>query len=139
MVPATDIRSRHITINSVTLVGRVGQEPEARDTPSGTTITRLSVATDRPKRDKGGKTFKENGYTAKETSWHNVTCFNGLGKNVAKFCGKGMMVAVQGRIHYSQYEKDGEARYGVEIIAESVDFLSGGNGNASDGEAPAID
>ena len=126
-----------MTINSVTLVGRVGQEPEIRDTSGGTTITRLSVATDRPKRDNDGKTFKENGYTAKETSWHNVTCFNGLGKNVAKYCGKGMMVAVQGRIHYSQYEKDGETRYGVEIIAESVDFLSGGNGNVSNARSTA--
>ena len=49
------------------------------------------------------------------------------------------MVAIQGRIQYSKYEKDGETLYGVEIIAESVDFLSGGNGNASNGEAPAID
>ena len=57
-----------MTINSVTLVGRVGQNPEARDTSGGTTITRISVATDRPKRDSDGKTFKENGYTAKETS-----------------------------------------------------------------------
>ena len=51
------------------------------------------------------------------------------------------MVAVQGRIHYSQYEKDGETRYGTEIIAEDVTFLPGGKSpsESSAEEAPPID
>ena len=113
--------------NTVLLVGNLGADPETRSTRSDTTITSLSLGTSRPKRDSEGKTFKDaSGYTAKETEWHRVTCFNGLGKTVAQFATKGMLVAVRGRIHYSQYEKEGVTRYATEIIAEDVQFLSRG-------------
>ncbi len=65
--------------NLVILVGRIARDPEARTTQGGTNITSISVVTDRPAR-KDGKTFKdENGYTVKDSEFHRVTCFNGLG------------------------------------------------------------
>src|SRR3546814_21118565 len=77
------------------------------------------VVTDRPAR-KDGKTYKdENGYTAKDSEFHRITCFNGLGQNVAKYCTKGQLVTVEGRIHYTQWEdQSGATRYGCEIIAD---------------------
>ena len=72
--------------NLVILVGRIARDPETRTTQGGTNITSISVVTDRPAR-KDGKTYKdENGYTAKDSEFHRVTCFNGLGENVAKYC-----------------------------------------------------
>ena len=130
--------------NLVILVGRIARDPETRTTGGGTGITSISVATDRPAR-KEGKTYKdENGYTAKESEFHRVTCFNGLSKTVGQYCTKGQLVAVQGRIHYTQWEdKDGVTRYGTEILADKVDFLSRGNGseeNSDDNrDAPEID
>ena len=108
--------------NLVILVGRIARDPETRTTQGGTNITSISVVTDRPAR-KDGKTYKdENGYTAKDSEFHRVTCFNGLGQNVAKYCTKGQLVTVEGRIHYTQWEdQDGAKRYGCEIIAETVD------------------
>tara|TARA_B100000949_G_scaffold23574_1_gene18045 strand:- start:230 stop:436 length:207 start_codon:yes stop_codon:yes gene_type:complete len=51
--------------------------------------------------------------------------------------------SVQGRIHYTQWEdKDGVTRYGTEILADKVDFLSRGNGSGEEGDntdAPEID
>ena len=128
--------------NLVILVGRIARDPETRTTTGGTSITSitsLSVVTDRPAR-KDGKTYKdENGYTAKESEFHRITCFNGLGQNVAKFCSKGQLVTVEGRIHYTQWEdQDGTKRYGCEIIADKVDFLTKGRGT-SDDSAPDID
>ena len=90
--------------NLVILVGRIARDPETRTTQGGTSITSISVVTDRPAR-KDGKTYKdENGYTAKDSEFHRVTCFNGLGQNVAKYCTKGQLVTVEGRIHYTQWE-----------------------------------
>ncbi len=68
-----------------------------------------------------------------------MTCFNGLSKTVGQYCSKGQMVSVQGRIHYTQWE-DGEGvkRYGCEILADKVDFLSRGNGGENR-DAPEID
>ena len=126
--------------NIVLLVGRVARDPETRSTQGGTDVTTLSVVTDRPARNKDGKTYKdERGYTVKDAEFHRVTAFNGLGKNVARFCTKGQLVSVKGRLHYSQWE-DGEGikRYGCEILADEVDFLTKGRDNANE-DAPPID
>ena len=115
-------------MNTVLLVGNLGADPETRNARGETTITTISVGTSRPKRDSEGKFLKDaaTGYTMKDTEWHRITCFNGLGKTIAQYATKGMLVSVRGRLHYSQYEKDGVTRYGTEIIAEDVQFLSRG-------------
>lgn len=125
--------------NLVILVGRIARDPESRTTGGGTTVTSISVVTDRPAR-KEGKTYKdENGYTVKDSEFHRVTCFNGLGQNVAKYCIKGQLVTVEGRIHYTSWDdKDGVKRYGCEIIADKVDFLSKGRSTSNE-DAPPID
>jgi single-strand DNA-binding protein len=125
--------------NLVILVGRIARDPETRTTTGGTDITSVSVVTDRPAR-KEGKTYKdENGFTAKDSEFHRVTCFNGLGANVAKYCTKGRLVTVEGRIHYTSWDdKDGVKRYGCEIIADKVDFLSKGRSSSNE-DAPPID
>jgi single-strand DNA-binding protein len=122
--------------NSVTLVGFVGTQPETRTGTTGSTVTTLSLATSRPLRDADGKVRKdEKGYRVEETEWHRITCFNGIGKAVAENIGKGAMVFVQGRIHYSRWtDSEGQQRYGCEIIAEQIDFLSRGKRDGSDDE-----
>ena len=126
--------------NIALIVGRLARDPETRDTSGGTTVTQISVVTDRPARDKDGKTYKDDkGYTAKDSEFHRVTCFNGLGKSVAQFCTKGQMVSVKGRIHYTQWDdKDGVKRYGCEILADEVNFLTKGRGTNNE-SAPDID
>ena len=112
--------------NIVLLVGNLGGDPELRSTNGGTDVTTFSLGTSRPRRDSEGKTYKdESGFTAKDTEWHRVTCFNGLGRVVAQHATKGMLVSVKGRIHNSKWtDKDGVDRYGYEIIADDVQFLA---------------
>ncbi len=111
--------------NIVLLVGNLGGDPELRSTSSGTDVATFNLGTSRPRRDAEGKTFKdESGFTVKDTEWHRVTCFNGLGRIVSQHAGKGMLVSVKGRIHNSKWtDKDGIDRYGYEIIADDVQFL----------------
>ena len=113
--------------NIVLIVGNVGQDPVARSTQSGASIISLSVATSRKFRNSAEELVEE-------TEWHRVTCFNGLGKNVASYVRKGMKVAVEGRLHYTKWtDNAGVERYGVEIYADKVDFLT----KAPAAEAPA--
>ena len=120
--------------NIVLLVGNLGSVPELRSTNGGTDVASFSIGTSRVKRDSEGKTYKdESGFTAKDTEWHRITCFNGLGRIVASHATKGMLVSVKGRIHNSKWtDKDGVDRYGYEIIADDVllqrakDFISEG-------------
>ncbi|OYX16831.1 MAG: hypothetical protein B7Z07_01760 [Sphingomonadales bacterium 32-67-7] len=74
-----------------------------------------------------------------------MTCFNGVGKTVEQYVDKGMKVMVRGRIHYTRWtDSENIERYGVEIIADEVTFLtraksnenSGGGNEPEDDEIP---
>ena len=111
--------------NIVILAGNIGQSPEVRTTQGGTKITNFTLATSRPRLSEGRVQRDENGYRVMDTEWHRITCFNGLGKTVQQYCDTGMKVLVRGRIHYTKWtDQEGNDRYGSEIIAETVDFLS---------------
>jgi single-strand DNA-binding protein len=123
--------------NIVILAGNIGQKPEVRSTQSGTKITNFTLATSRPRLSEGRVLRDENGYRVMDTEWHRITCFNGLGKTVAEHCEKGMKVLVHGRIHYTKWtDAAGVDRYGCEIIAEKVDFLS--RPKSAEGENPEL-
>ena len=109
-------------MNVVTLTGRVAKAPQTRQ-GANSSVTTLIVATDRVKL-KDGKTYVDEatGYTAKDTEFHKVTCFNGLGKAAATR-EVGAVVAITGRLHYSSWDDNGTTRYGAEIIAENIDFF----------------
>ena len=111
--------------NIVILVGNLGADPQSRTTNSGVDVATFNLGTSRPKRDSEGKTYKdERGFTAKDTEWHRVICFNGLARVVAEHATKGMLVSVRGRLHYTRWtDREGVARYGCEVIADDVQFL----------------
>ena len=121
--------------NIVLLVGNLGGDPELRSTNGGTDVASLSLGTSRPKRDSEGKTYKdESGFTAKDTEWHRVTCFNGLARVVAQHATKGMLVSVRGRLHYTRWtDREGVARYGCEVITDDVQFLGRARQEAGEG------
>ena len=123
--------------NIVILAGNIGQIQETRTTQGGTKITHFTLATSRPRLVEGRVQRDENNYRVMDTEWHRITCFNGLGKTVAGYCEKGMKVMVHGRIHYTKWtDATGTDRYGCEIIAEKVDFLS--RAKASENEDPNL-
>ena len=123
--------------NIVILAGNIGQTPELRTTQGGTKITHFTLATSRPKIADGKVVRDDKGYRMMDTEWHRITCFNGLGRSVAEHCEKGMKVMVHGRIHYTKWtDATGTDRYGCEIIAEKVDFLS--RAKASENDDPNL-
>jgi len=103
-------------MNRAILCGRLGRDPESRDTRGGP-VVRLSVATS--ERRKQGDQWVEH------TEWHRVVCFGRTAENCARFLAKGREVLVEGRIQTSTFEKDGEKRYSTEIVAERDEFVGG--------------
>ncbi|MEA3390350.1 single-stranded DNA-binding protein [Sphingopyxis indica] len=113
--------------NIVILAGNIGAEPESRSTQGGTNITSFRLATSRPRYADGKALRDDQGRRLQDTEWHRITAFNGLGKTVQAHCTTGMKVLVRGRIHYTEWnDQQGVKRYGCEIIAETIDFLSRG-------------
>ena len=127
--------------NIVILVGNLGADPQSRTTNGGIDVTTFSIGTSRPKRDSEGKTYKDaSGFTAKDTEWHRVTCFNGLGRVIAQHAVKGMLVSVNGRLHNSKWtDSEGIERYGYEVIADDVQFLNRPRAADASGDQEQLD
>ena len=103
------------TLNNVVLVGRLTATPELRRTNSGSSVTSFTIALDNP-------TAKDQDKT---TSFIPVNCWNATAENVAKYCDKGDLIALEGRLNQRTYEdKDGNRRSVVEVIAQNIQFLT---------------
>ncbi len=81
------------TINRVELLGRVGSDPELRQTQGGTAVVQLRLATER-RRDNGND----------ETDWHTVVCWAKQAEAVAEYVRKGERVYVAGRLQAAELE-----------------------------------
>jgi single-strand DNA-binding protein len=100
--------------NSITIVGNVTRDPELRFTPSGQANTRIGVAVNRRWQDKASGEWQE------ATSFFDVVCWRELAENVSESLGRGARVVVTGRLEQRTYEREGEKRSVVEIIADEV-------------------
>lgn len=112
------------SLNICAISGNLTKDPELRATNSGVTIATLSVAVNDRE--------KVNGEWSDRPSYFDVTVFGTTAENCAKYLAKGSHVEVQGKLRQERWEKDGEKRYAVKIIADSVVFPpKSQSGNAS--------
>jgi single-strand DNA-binding protein len=112
--------------NRVTLIGNLGQDPETKTTESGKRVVHFTLATqDGYKNSEGQK--------VNETTWHNITAWNGLADVAGKYLKKGNQVAVEGRIVYKTYEdKKGVTKYTSEIVLSDLFLLRSGKDHGKD-------
>ena len=114
-------------MNRVILTGRLTRDPEARATSSAMEITRFSLAC------QGDFVDKKTGSRAVE--FVNCVAFGNLAGTISRFCKKGSLIGVTGRIRNSSYDaKDGSKRYTTDVVVEQMEFLGSKNASASDVE-----
>lgn len=98
------------TFQRVTIIGRVGQDPEIRYLPDGSPVASLSLATDEGYKDKSGEKIER-------TEWHRVAVFGPLAEVVQKYVTKGDPVLVEGKLRTRKWAaKDGTDRYTTEVV-----------------------
>lgn len=101
-------------MNRTILVGRLTADPELRTTPNGIATTRITIAVNRMPNANGERV----------ADFINVVVWRRQAENVAKFCTKGSLVGIDGRIQSRSYDaQDGTRRYVTEVIADNVTFL----------------
>jgi len=116
------------SLNKVTLIGNVGNEPEIRATGSGARVAKLSLATNRSFQDKSGQ-------QQERTEWHRLTVFGRLVDVIEQWVKKGDRLYVEGRLEYSQTQDDqGVTKYWTDIVMYEMIML--GSGGAGGGGAP---
>lgn len=110
------------SINRVTLLGRIGKEPEFRSFDNDRSVVQFSMATSENYKDKSGE-WQE------ITTWHNIVGWNNLSAKVKKITDsgtqiKGMQVLVEGKIKNRSYDdKDGNKKYITEVEATSINIF----------------
>lgn len=108
-------------MNNVCLVGRLTRDPELRTTSSGLSTTTFSLAVDSGRRDASGNN---------QADFINIVAWRNQAENLCKYCSKGSMISVQGRISTRSYDaQDGSKRYVTEVVANAITFLSSKNSN----------
>lgn len=101
------------SVNSVTLIGHLGADPELRYTPSGQAVTNLRLATNRNYKDDSGE-------WQSIPEWHGITVWGEQAERAADQLRKGRLVYVEGRLQPRSYEKDGVKHYTYDIQASRV-------------------
>lgn len=106
-----------MSINKAIISGNLTRDAELRSTASGTPVLSFSVAVnDRRKNNQTGE-------------WEDVpnfidcTLFGKYGQSIAQYMTKGAKVAVEGKLRWSQWERDGQKRSKVEVMAETVELM----------------
>lgn len=103
-------------MNRVTLIGRLGKDPELRYTPAGTPLAKFTLATSR-------KFIDREGQKQEKTEWHRIVVWRKLAEICGQYLFKGKQVMIEGRIEYGSYEKDGVKHYTTDIIAENMEMM----------------
>ena len=116
-------------VNKVTLIGRLGKDPEIRTLENGTNIAKLSLATDESYKDK-------NGEWQTITEWHNVIMWRDMAERAERMLKKGYLVYVEGKLTNRSWEdENGNKKYITEVRANTFRLLrSEMNGDKKNGQ-----
>ncbi|MBH75997.1 MAG: single-stranded DNA-binding protein [Flavobacteriales bacterium] len=108
------------SLNKVTLIGRLGQDPEIREVGMSK-VANFSVATDESYTDKSGNKVEK-------TEWHKIVMWNKPAETAERYLKKGSLVYIEGKLETRSWENDsGEKRYSTEIKSFSFQMLENRN------------
>lgn len=121
------------SLNKVTLIGRVGKDPEIRYAGNGKPIASFSLATSENWKDKQGQKHEK-------TEWHNITCFNeALCRVIEHYVKKGSQIYIEGKLVTEKYtDKSGVEKYATKIVLQNFDGKLVLLGGKSDNTQPDV-
>lgn len=109
-----------MSINRVSISGNLTRDAELRQTQGGMAILNIGVAVnDRRKNQQTGE-------------WEDVpnfvdcVMFGSRAEKLAQYLAKGTKVAIDGKLRYSSWEKDGARRSKLEVVVDDLEFMSRG-------------
>jgi len=108
-----------MSVNKVTLIGHLGQDPELRHTTDGTPVCNISLATSETWKDQSGS-------TQNRTEWHRIVFWRRLAEIASQYLKKGSHIYVEGKIQSREYEDPSSPdikRKAYEIIANELKML----------------
>ena len=117
------------SVNKVILVGHIGNKPEGRYTPSGTSTASFSLATN--------ESWIDNEKEKKErTEWHNIVAWNKLADFATEYLQKGQLIFIEGKLQTRTYkDKDDVQHWKTEIVANVITPLEWKTGEKKENDS----
>lgn len=106
-----------MSINRVNISGNLTRDPEMRHTASGMQVLSFGMAVNDRAKD-------ANGEWVDRPNFIDCTMFGARAEAVNRYISKGSKVAVEGKLRWSQWEKDGQKRSKIEVIVDEIEFMS---------------
>ena len=104
-----------MNLNKVILVGRLTQDPQLRNTPSGQAVCSFGLATNRIWTDRNTSEKK------KQAEFHNIVLWRRLAEIASQYLTKGSLVLIEGRLQTRNWEdQSGNRKYKTEIVGERM-------------------
>ena len=116
-----------MSINRVTISGNLTRDPELRATAGGTQVLSFGVAVNDRRRN------PQNGEWEDYPNFVDCTMFGTRAEAVSRYLSKGSKVAIEGKLRYSSWERDGQRRSKLEVIVDEIEFLSRGQQGGGQG------
>lgn len=107
-----------MSINKVIISGNLTRDPELRATAGGMQVMSLGVAVN--DRRKNQQTGEWDDYP----NFVDCTMFGTRAESLARFLSKGTKVAIEGKLRWSQWERDGQKRSKLEVVVDDLEFMS---------------
>ncbi|BAK43363.1 single-stranded DNA-binding protein [Eggerthella sp. YY7918] len=123
-----------MSINRVIISGNLTRDPELRATQSGLPVLGFGVAVN--DRRKNQQTGEWEDYP----NFIDCTMFGARAQSLSNYLSKGTKVAIEGKLRWSQWEREGQKRSKIEVIVDELEFMSSRNSDSSYGggySAPA--
>lgn len=117
------------SFNKVILMGNLTRDPEVRYTQGGTAVSEIGLAVNDKRKDAKGEWVEE-------TTFVDVTLWGRTAEIAGEYLGKGSSVLVEGRLKLDSWEKDGQKRSKLRVVAENMRMLGGKGGGGRGGSAP---
>ncbi len=118
------------SFNKVILAGNLTRDPELKTFPSGTSVTRFTLAVNRTYTSKDGE-------KKEETTYVDIDAFGKQAETISKYCLKGSGLLVEGRLKLDQWDdkNSGEKRSKLGIVLENFTFLGSANARREGGSS----
>jgi single-strand DNA-binding protein len=110
-------------LNHVVLIGRLTRDAELKYTANGQAVCKFSIAVNR--RRKSGDQWVE------EANYFDIVVWGRQGEALNQYLVKGKMVGIDGELRQDRWEQEGQNRSRVEIMANNIQLLGGGNPGGS--------
>ena len=106
-----------MSINRVVISGNLTRDALLRTTPSGTSVLNFGVAVNERRKNQQGE-------WADYPNFVDCTMFGKRAEAIQNYLKKGLKVAIEGRLHYSTWESNGQKRSKLDVTVDEIEFMS---------------